>query len=111
MVRLKPRALRYPFAASAELTDLQSMAQLKAETTDLSNFGCHVNTENLWPVGDKIRIRLMHNGAGFAAYGRIVYARPTLGMGIVFTRIEPIDHAVLDAWMANLRCAHSIGAL
>lgn len=102
-VQSKPRALRYPFVASAELTDLQSMAQLKAETTDLSVFGCHVNTPDLWSVGAKIRIRIVHNGAGFAAFARIVYALPISGMGIVFTGIEPTNQAVLDAWIANLR--------
>ena len=103
MVKSKPRALRYPFVASAELTDLHSMAQLKAETTDISMFGCHVNSADLWPVGAKVRVRILHNGAGFAAFARVAYARPELGMGIVFTRIEPIDRSVLDAWIANLR--------
>ena len=37
------RARRYPFHASVELTDLQSETQVKAQTTDLSLFGCHVN--------------------------------------------------------------------
>jgi PilZ domain-containing protein len=97
------RALRCPLVASVELTDLESTAQLKAETSDLSLFGCQVKTENLWTVGAKVRIRITRNGAGFAAFARIAYARPKAGMGIVFTRIEPIDQSVLDAWLANLR--------
>lgn len=62
-----------------------------------------MNSADLWPVGAKIRIRIVHNGAGFAAFARIAHARPELGMGIVFTKVEPLDQVVLDAWLANLR--------
>jgi hypothetical protein len=37
------RARRYPFHASIELTDLESESQTKAQTGDLSLFGCHVD--------------------------------------------------------------------
>lgn len=102
-VQSKPRAVRYPFVASAELVNFQSSAELRAETADLSVFGCHVSSANLWPIGTKIRIRIVHNGARFAAFARIAHARPDLGMGIVFTKVEPLDQVVLDAWLANLR--------
>ena len=38
------RARRYSFHASIELTDLQSETQTKEQTSDLSLFGCHVDT-------------------------------------------------------------------
>lgn len=40
----RPRARRYPFAASIELIDLESEAEVREQTTDLSLFGCHVST-------------------------------------------------------------------
>jgi hypothetical protein len=39
-----PRARRYSFIASIELFDLQSETQTKEQTSDLSLFGCHVDT-------------------------------------------------------------------
>ena len=38
------RARRYSFQASVELTDLQSETQTREQTSDLSLFGCHVDT-------------------------------------------------------------------
>jgi hypothetical protein len=37
------------------------------------------------------------------AHAKIAYARPMVGMGIVFTKIEPIDQSVLERWLADLR--------
>jgi hypothetical protein len=54
----RPRAHRYFFIATVELTDLQSETQMKEQTSDLSLFGCHVNTSRPWPAGTKVRIRI-----------------------------------------------------
>jgi hypothetical protein len=97
------RARRYPFQANIELTDVQSETQITGRTSDLSLFGCHVNTLNLLTPETKIRIRIAHSGVNFQALGRVVYARSNGGMGIVFTSIQPNDQLVLDEWIAELR--------
>jgi hypothetical protein len=38
------RASRYPFQANVELTDVRLETQITGRTSDLSLFGCHVNT-------------------------------------------------------------------
>ena len=97
------RARRYSFHASIELTDLQSETQTKEQTSDLSLFGCHVDTLNPLPVGTKVRIKISYRSENLDALGKVVYAQQNAGMGILFTRIEPNDQLLLDKWIAERR--------
>jgi PilZ domain-containing protein len=98
-----PRARRYPFVAGIELTDAQSETQIRERTSDLSVFGCHVDTPKLFAAGTRVRIRIAHRGANFAALGTVVYAGPNAGMGVAFTKIEQKDQLVLEKWIDELR--------
>jgi hypothetical protein len=97
------RARRYSFHASSELTDLRSENQTKEQSSDLSLFGCHVDTLKPLPPGTKVRIKISHRSESLEALGRVAFVRPNAGMGISFTRIEPHDQLVLDKWIAELR--------
>jgi hypothetical protein len=97
------RARRYSFHASIELTDLQSETQTKEQTSDLSLFGCHVDTLNPLLPGTKVRIKISHRSENFEALGKVAHIRENAGMGIFFTRIEPNDQLVLDKWIAERR--------
>jgi hypothetical protein len=103
-VRLeRHRARRYPFHAGVELTDVQSETQISERTSDLSLFGCHVETLKRLAPGTKVSIRIAHGSSRFQALGRVVYARSNAGMGVVFTSIQPNDQLVLEKWIAELR--------
>jgi PilZ domain-containing protein len=97
------RARRYPFHASIELTDLESETRTKAQTSDLSLFGCRVDTLKPLPAETKVRIKISHRSENFEALGKVVYSRQNEGMGIHFTNIEPNDQLVLDKWVAERR--------
>jgi hypothetical protein len=99
----RPRAPRYPFIAGIELTDVRSEAQIRERTSDLSLFGCHVDTLKLFPTGTRVRMRIAHRGANFAALGTVVHARPNDGMEVAFTKIEQKDQLVLEKWIDELR--------
>ena len=75
----RPRARRYSFHASIELTDLESETQTKAQTSDLSLFGCHVDTLKPLQAGTKVRIKISHRSENFEALGKVVYSRPNEG--------------------------------
>lgn len=96
------RALRVPFVAAIVVTELASEQQLSLRTRDLSVHGCFVSTATPLNPGAKVRITLVHAGGKVAAFGQVVSAR-TEGMGIVFTKIEASDQAVLERWMSDLR--------
>ena len=97
------RARRYSFHAGIELTDLESETQTKAQTSDLSLFGCHVDTVKTLPAGTRVRIKISHRSENFEALGKVVYSRQNEGMGIHFTDIELNDQLVLDKWIAERR--------
>jgi PilZ domain len=99
----QPRARRYAFVAAAEITMVDTALQIKEKTTDISLYGCHVNTKTPWTMGTKVRVRISHKGAAFSAIGTVAHVQEGAGMGILFTRIEPNQQTVLDKWLAELR--------
>jgi hypothetical protein len=103
-----PRARRYAFAATIEMTDVESEAQVVEQTCDLSLFGCGVTTQNPLPAGTRIRIRIQRAGANFAAMGRVAHAGHGTRMGVVFTKIEHHQQVVLEKWVAELREARGV---
>jgi uncharacterized Fe-S cluster-containing radical SAM superfamily enzyme len=101
----RPRARRYPFAASIDLVEMQSESEIREQTTDLSEFGCHVHVQKPFAAGARVRLRIIHRGAIFAALGSVVNVQKN-GMGVVFTKIEEKDQALLEKWLAEAREAH-----
>ncbi len=99
----RPRARRYSFVATVELTDMQSEANIQGRTGDLSLYGCRVETHKPFPTGAKVRIRIAHRSGNFVALGRVSYTTSEGGMGIAFTRIEPNDQLILEKWVEELR--------
>ena len=99
----RPRARRYPFVATIEMTDVESEMQVVEQTCDLSLFGCGVTSQKPLPSGVRILIRIQHAGANFAAMGKVAHAGHGMRMGIVFTKIEPKQQLVLEKWIAELR--------
>jgi hypothetical protein len=101
----RPRARRYSFHASIELVDMASEIELREQTTDLSVFGCQVTAQKVLAAGAKVHLRIIHRGAIFAAQGQIMNVHGS-SMGVVFTRIEQKDQAVLEKWLAEARDTH-----
>ena len=103
---MHPRARRYSFVATIELTDLQSEMRIQGKTVDLSVYGCRVETHRPFLAGTKVRIRITYGSASLSALGR-AYARPDGEMGVVFTRVEPKDQVTLEKWVEEQRHAAS----
>lgn len=99
----KPRARRYPVVATIDLTDVESETEVRGQITDLSLFGCHVYTPTPLSTGTKVRLRIAHKGAVFAALGHVANVQFKSGMGIVFSNLEQKDQLVLEKWLAELR--------
>jgi len=96
------RVPRHSIAVDVEVTDVHSQIQIRERTRDLSLFGCGLEAAQLLPTGTKVKIKLSHAGEDVAATGRVVYSGPDLGMGIVFTDVEPDAERTLDDWIAVL---------
>lgn len=99
----RPRARRYSLVARIELTDVQSETRFTEQTSNVSLFGCHVDSEKHLPAGTRVRVRIVRMGANFVAQGKVVYALSNAGIGVVFTEIDPNRQFILEKWIAQLR--------
>ena len=95
------RALRHSLAVDVEVIDLESSIQISEHTKDLSLYGCGVSTATPFPAGTRVMVKMVHGSKKIAAFGRVVYGRQDIGMGIVFTTIEPEDQRLLEDWIAR----------
>ena len=95
-------APRHPFIASAEETDLASGARLSARVSELSLKGCYLDTLNPFPKGTKIKLVIFYGGATFTVHATVIYPQPNMGMGVVFSAVEPEQLEVLTKWLTEL---------
>ena len=96
------RAPRLPLVVDVEVTNLKSGIQIKERTRDLSLFGCGVSATSLhFSAGTEVTLKLAYGGTEIVAFGRVIYARPDIGMGVAFTFIGPDDQKLLEAWLAD----------
>ena len=93
------RAPRHLLGGTAEVTDVESEKEIVTVARNLSLFGCFVATATPFATGTKVRLRITHRGATFAAFGWVAYADAAEGMGIAFGEIEARDRAILDTWL------------
>jgi PilZ domain len=102
-VRDRRYAIRYPFAADADLIDLESGTHSSGVTSDISLGGCFICTSKPLPIRTRARMTLSHKGK--VAEGLVVVriVKPRIGMGIEFVDLGPVDHAVLSRWIEQLR--------
>jgi hypothetical protein len=95
------RAPRYPLAVDVELTDLESRIQIKERTRDLSLSGCGVNTTTPFSAGTKVMLKVAYREKQIVAFGKVIYGRQDIGMGIAFPSIEPEDPKLLEDWFVE----------
>ena len=93
------RAPRHLLGGVVEVIDLESEKELITVARNLSLFGCFVATATPFLTGTKVRLRITHRGATFAALGWVAHTSASEGMGIAFGGIEARDRAILDRWL------------
>lgn len=91
---------RHSFVARVQVNELGSWGQ-GLITRDLSAGGCFIKTAVPLPKGTRIRVRIEHAGAEFAAIGRVTDNLNAEGLGVEFIEIEPSDRATLEKWLAD----------
>jgi hypothetical protein len=102
------QAPRYRFIADAEVIEIFSRTNLKAQTSDLSIGGCFLDMLSPSPKGVEVEVRICHAGANFTARGRVAFVIPNMGMGISFTKVDGNQVAVLQGWISDLSCDSQI---
>ena len=83
------RAPRYRLVAEAEIVEWRSGAKIAARTSEVSLFGCFLNSQHSFPEGTRIQLTLRKQGASFTSCGVIARVHP-MGMGVGFVPIRAL---------------------
>jgi c-di-GMP-binding flagellar brake protein YcgR len=102
-VRDRRYAIRYPFAADAELVDLEMGTRAEGITSDISMGGCFVCASKPLPLKTRVRLTLTRKGLVVEALASVRIVKPRMGMGLEFLDIEPAFHKILTRWLEQLR--------
>lgn len=102
-VRDRRYTLRYPFAADAEIFDLESGKVADGVTSDISMGGCFICTSKPLSIGTRGRLTLTRKGQSMEALVVVRIVKPRIGMGIEFFDVEPPHNETLAAWLETLR--------
>ena len=96
-------AIRYPFAADAEVLDLESGARCEGVTSDISLGGCFVCTSKPLAVKSRARVTLGRKGESIQALALVRIVKPRIGMGLEFLDVESNSNSILSRWLGQLR--------
>ena len=94
------RVPRIPFKATSVVTETGSSQIVVAQTSELSRFGCLVQTAKPYPQGTRVHIELTDGGDVFTASAVVAYVTGD-GMGVVFSMVEPDKYEILAKWLAR----------
>ena len=90
---------RIPFQANSLVIEPTSGEVVPGRTTELSRFGCFVQTEKPLPRRSRIHIEIDDGEHIFAGSGVVAYVTPA-GMGIAFGLVESRNHEILARWLS-----------
>jgi hypothetical protein len=93
---------RYTFIADAEVVESGTKARLVARVSEIGLRGCYIDLLNPLPAGLSISVKIFKNNQTFEEEGQVVYTHPTMGMGVVFTRMNPDHKKMLEGWIHSL---------
>jgi hypothetical protein len=96
-------AIRFPFAADAEVLDLESGSRSDGVTSDISLGGCFICTSKLLAVKSRARVTLTRKGESVQALAMVRIVKPRIGMGLEFLDIESSSNSILNRWLDQLR--------
>jgi len=93
---------RYRFMALAEVIDNVSEKNIEAHIVDISERGCHAETNKPFPLGTETKILIRRGGESFATRARVVYSSGN-GMGLAFSDIPSNQLPMLESWLGSSR--------
>jgi hypothetical protein len=102
-VRDRRYTIRFPFAADAEMIDMETGKQLTGVTSDISMGGCFICTSRPFPVNTRGRLQLSRKGQVLDALVIVRIVKPRIGLGVEFFDLEPPNDELLAAWIDSLR--------
>jgi hypothetical protein len=105
MTEDRRRTLRFPFDASAEVSEENAKARLTAHVSEISLNGCFLQMANPFPDRTPIHVKIFVEGSFFEANGTVVYSQANSGVGVAFRELKPYFVAVLKKWLLEAMLA------
>jgi PilZ domain len=93
------RTPRFPFSAPAEIIRVDTQAAEPTRVNELSLYGCYLDTRSPLPRGSQVIVKIFSGDHFFEAAATVVYAQPSLGVGLAFRDVRPNYVAVLQMWL------------
>jgi hypothetical protein len=90
---------RFPFIADAEVMETTTETRFVVRVSEIGMKGCYIDILNPVPAGLTVRVKIFKDNQTFEAEGRVVYTHPTMGMGIIFTKITLEQQGILEGWI------------
>jgi len=93
---------RHAFSATAEVVDMASGARLSTRAADLNKGGCYLDMLSPLPIGSKVRVRIISDGADMTCTAVVRDSQPGMGMGVAFTDLDDARSAIIESWIEKL---------
>ena len=93
------RTPRFPFIASAEILEKGASASSSARVTELSLYGCFVETPSPLEKGVQFLLKVYSEGKYFESQGAVLCSQEGQGMGVGFQNVNPHYLTVLKLWL------------
>ena len=104
-------AIRYRFAAEAEILDLKTGTRLSGVTSDLSLGGCFVCTRRPLEVGTRVHLTLKYKDQSALMLAEIRVLQPRTGMGLQALELDSSSIGIFLRWLYDLRESRGIPAV
>jgi hypothetical protein len=102
-VRDRRYSIRYPFAADAQLLELETGIITTGVTSDLSIGGSFVCCSKPFRLGCRIRLTLTRKEQVVEALSAVRIVKSRIGMGVEFLDVETPFDQTLFRWIEQLR--------
>ena len=93
---------RFPVAAMAEAIDIKSHTRISGRISDIGAGGCYFEVMSPFGVGAELQLRITRNQQNLTVSARVLYSTGGMGMGLLFTKIEPEQRHLLAQWVGEL---------
>lgn len=93
---------RYPIAGMAEAIEIKSHTRVTGRISDIGVGGCYFEVMSPFAPGAELQVRITRNQQTLMGSARVLYSTGGMGMGLLFTRIDPDQRHVLNEWVGEL---------
>ena len=93
---------RYPLTAMAEAIEIKSHTRVTGRISDIGAGGCYFEVMSPFAVGADLQLRITRDNQTLTASAKVLYSTGGMGMGLLFTKVDPGQSPILRKWVGDL---------